>query len=342
MPTARLSRHAALALTVSFSLALVACGGNDEVESTPDDPAGAKPTNTVSAVILNGEWPLTGETLDGDLPEHPVYVVKIDNTASSAPQIGLSSADLVVEQLVEGGLTRLAVMYYEDSPEVVGPVRSMRASDIGIVEPVSATIVASGAAGRTITRLADAAIPFLTEGSTGFYRDEDRGAPYNLFVDLAAVAASPPKRWGAPQEPYLQFGGAGDFAGDIRVKTIAAQFSGAQTTRWEYVGGAWVRPDSLAQEGEDFEPDNVLLLRVRTRDAGYEDSAGNPVPETVLSGKGDAVLVHGDKALRCTWSKAVSGSPLQLTMPGGDAVEVPVGNTWIELVPSDGGNVTLG
>ena len=65
-------------------------------------------------------------------------VAKIDNTYASAPQIGLGEADMVVEELVEGGLTRLAAFYYSEIPGDVGPVRSMRASDIGIVSPVKA------------------------------------------------------------------------------------------------------------------------------------------------------------------------------------------------------------
>ncbi len=332
--------RAPLAVSVAFALALTACGGGDELANGADKRR-ASPTNTVSAVTLNGEWPLTGELLDGGLPNHPVYVVKIDNTSSSAPQMGLSSADLVVEELVEGGLTRLAALYYEDIPKVVGPVRSMRASDIGIVKPISATVVASGAADRTIGRLNGAKISFLSEGSTGYYRDSSRSAPYNLFVELTKLAGNPPKRWGAPQSPYLTFGREDDFQGTMSVRTITAQFSGGHTTRWEYTDGGWLRPDSFAQEKEDFEPDNILLLRVRTQDAGYRDPAGNPVPETILVGKGDAVLVHGDHALRCTWSKAVKGSQLHLRMRDGDEVTVPAGNTWIELVPSDGGGVTL-
>ena len=62
------------------------------------------------------------------------------------PQVGLSDADLVTEELVEGGITRLAVSYYQTIPENVGPVRSMRATDIGIVQPLKATLVASGGA----------------------------------------------------------------------------------------------------------------------------------------------------------------------------------------------------
>ncbi len=62
----------------------------------------------------------------------------MDNTDASAPQLGLGSADMVVEELVEGGLTRLAAFFYSELPGDVGPVRSMRASDIGIVSPVDA------------------------------------------------------------------------------------------------------------------------------------------------------------------------------------------------------------
>ncbi len=322
-------------------LALGACGGGEDTPAeVGKDVAG--PTNTASAVTLNGAWPLTGRELDGDLPEHPVYVVKIDNTSSSAPQVGLDSADLVVEEMVEGGLTRLAVFYYEETAQTVGPVRSMRASDIGIVKPVSATVVASGAARRTTARLEGAKIATTTEAhGAGFFRDGGRNAPYDLFIQLSKIAAEPEKRWGAPANPYLTFGDAGDFKGDVTVTSIDAHFSPGHMTRWVYGKGGWTRPDSYAETGKDFQPDNLLLLRVRTRDAGYKDPAGYPVPETVFSGRGQGVLVHGDKALKVTWVKTFRGSPLKLKLKNGDEVAVPVGRTWIELVPADGGNVTL-
>ncbi len=273
----------ATGMTVVLAVSLAACGGDEESNA---DPEGASPTNTVSAVTLAREWPLTGKELDGDLPDHPVYVVKIDNTQSSAPQVGLDSADMVVEELVEGGLTR--------------------------------------------------------EDATRFYRDASRSAPHNLFVELSKVAAEPGKDWDAPQNPYLPFGDADDFEGDISVASITAMFSGGHTTRWEYAGGEWQRADSLAERGKDFEPANILLLRVKTRDAGYLDPAGNPVPETVFSGTGGAALVHGDKAVRCVWSKRFLGSSLELRTENGDPVTVPAGHTWIELVPVDGGRLTLG
>ena len=94
--------------------------------------------------------------------KHPILVTKVDNTSSAAPQIGLKQADLVVEELVEGGTTHLAVFYYSQLPDTVGPVRSMRASDLSIV-PEGADIVTSGAAPVTIKRIKDAGYTFHGE-----------------------------------------------------------------------------------------------------------------------------------------------------------------------------------
>jgi hypothetical protein len=348
-PPARSRRILAATLPLVCTLLAAGCGGSSAASGGPASNGGSTGSGTVPthsartlpAVTLKGQWPLTGETLTGSLPHHPVYAVKIDNTESSAPQIGLNKADMVVEEMVEGGLTRLAVFYYSQLPDVVGPVRSMRASDIGILKPVSATMIASGGAKRTIRRLAGAHVRTLTEGVTGFYRDGSRPAPYNLFDKLAQTAAKPGTGWSAPKNPYLPFGNASDFAGTIPVRSIDAVFSGSHTTHWKYTDQGWTRPDSYAKPGTDFVADNVLLLRVKIGDAGYLDPGGYPVPETLFYGKGDAVLVHGDKALKCQWSKHDKASPLALRTAGGKPVTVPAGHTWVELVPADKGQVIL-
>ena len=140
---------AAVLLGTVLSLTAAACteagGSTDDPQQTAnngsnDDPP--TPTNTAGAVQLSGQWPLTGETLDGDLPDHPVYAVKIDNKAGCEPQRGRSSADMIVEEVVAGGLTRLAGFYYSTVPKVAGPGRSMRASAIGSGKPVSPVMVA--------------------------------------------------------------------------------------------------------------------------------------------------------------------------------------------------------
>src|SRR5262245_35755403 len=180
--TARTS--AALVVT---SLVLVGCGHDDgSHDDSPSADSGQAAQNVAAGTTLKSTWPLTGLPGTGDeeaAQTHPVMVLKMDNTPASAPQKGLGSADMVVEELVEGGMTRLAAFYYSKIPGVVGPVRSMRASDIGIVSPVHATVVTSGAAQVTINRINGAGIKWYTEGDKGFFRDNSRHAPYNLFTD---------------------------------------------------------------------------------------------------------------------------------------------------------------
>lgn len=328
------------ACAVTVALTLTACGGDDSEPAAEEEPSDT--TGTAGALTLNGEWPLTGETLEGDPPDHPVYVVKIDNTSASSPQVGIGEADMVVEELVEGGLTRLAVFYYSETPDVVGPVRSVRATDIGIVDPARAQIVAAGGAVKTINLVADDGITIHDEGSTGFYRDDSRSAPYNLFMDLEELADAPGRKWEAPPAPYLSFGPAADFEGRIKTTRVEASFSGAHSTNWSYSDDGWTRTDGYAPPDDDFTADNLLLLRVKVGDAGYLDPAGNPVPETYFYGKGQGVLINGDRALTVKWSKDGKDGQVELTTPAGDEVTVPSGHTFIELVPQTGGSVTLG
>jgi len=287
-------------------------------------------------------WPLTGLKVEGHgsaEARHPVLVTKMDNTPSSSPQVGLSQADLVVEELVEGGVTRLAVFYYSQIPDVVGPVRSMRASDIGIVTPVGASVVTSGAAPVTLERVNGAGIRFFGEGAKGVYRDDARAAPYNLFADLGKVSSVIGQKLVRPDD-YLPWGDGDDQPLGVRATELAASF-GNHTTSWEFRDGTYVNVDSYAGRDDQFPAKTVLVLRVAVGDAGYRDPAGYPVPETKFVGKGAAMLFHDGRLVRGTWTKEDLTSPVQLETKTGKMV-VPAGHTWIELVPAATGDVTFG
>ena len=330
-------------LVVSSSLLLAGCGGDDKPDSSPSQsPSGQQ---VAGGGEIEQTWPMTGLTAQaGESVEktHPVMVLKMDNTYSSAPQEGLGHADMVVEELVEGGLTRLAAFYYSDIPGEVGPVRSMRASDIGIVSPVGADVVTSGAAPVTIRRITGAGIKFFGESTKGFARASDRTAPYNLMANLKTVVSTIKQKAERPDD-YLPWGDESDFAkkGPVANK-IAAVFGGGHTTNWSYAKGpgTYTNLNTYAAKGDEFKPDTVLVLRVQIGDAGYKDPAGNPVPETKLMGKGPAMVFHDGRMMRATWHKTALDSALSFTGKGGD-VKIPAGHVWIELVPAANGNVTF-
>lgn len=334
--------HLLASSLVAASLALTACGGDEGSGGGDDTPAAQE---IEGGSTLDSTWPLTGLPVEGEdtsVQEHPVMVLKMDNTASSSPQEGLKEADLVVEELVEGGVTRLAVMYYSQIPGEVGPVRSMRASDIGIVSPADATVVTSGAASVTVQRIKKAGIDFFPEGSPGFFRDSSRSAPYNLFTDMAKTAEAAKLDEAARPDDYLPWGEEADLPAGQPAKTLAASF-GSHTTNWTYDGKRYVNENTYAADGDEFPADTVLVLRVKVGDAGYLDPAGNPVPESKFEGTGEAMVFHGGKLVRGTWKKSGLDSTVQLSTKAGE-LTVPAGHTWIELVPVDAANgeVTFG
>src|SRR3712207_7361702 len=47
----------------------------------------------------------------------------------------------------------------------------------------------------------------------------------------------------------------------------------------------------------------TTLFRSQVGDAGYLDPAGNRVPETKFTGEGPAMVFHGGRVVRGTWSK---------------------------------------
>jgi Protein of unknown function (DUF3048) N-terminal domain/Protein of unknown function (DUF3048) C-terminal domain len=322
------ARLAAALLTAC--LTLTGCTGEEQPKAAPPSPAEEKAKTQKRPPE---HWPLTGETAKAPLPRHRAVVVKIENTSSGAPQVGLGSADLVVEELVEGGLTRLAAFYYSKLPSTVGPVRSARGTDIGLVKPAKGTLVASGGAPVTMRRIRHAHVVTATEGTPGYYRADGRVAPYDLFLHPQQL---PEDKMAGPRPPdYLPWGSAKQLSGGKPAKEVTATFSAGSETEWTWNGKVWHRHGSYAAEGQEFRTDNILALEVKQTSAGYTDPAGNPVPESVLKGKGDATLFHEGKAYRATWMKKSLESPIRLVTAKGAPLRVPPGNTWIELVPAN-------
>ena len=339
-PVRRATTCAAAVLALLLGLTLAGCGG-DNSPSASASPS-TKPTSQPiqGGTTLAALWPLTGLPVHSKTPDHPVLAVKIPNTAESYPQVGLSKADMVSEELVEGGITRLAVFYYQRVPGLVGPVRSMRASDIGIVKPLHATLISSGAAPPTLRRLQRQHVPYWT-GGPGYFRDSS-ASPYNLMVHLPQLVKAIKRKPVVPAN-YLPWGTEKDFSGAKTAKHVAARFSQGHTTEWSYRGHKYVNTNSYAPKNDQFHPDSVLVLRVREGDAGYLDPAGNPVPETIFKGTGDLMLFHDGQVVRGTWHKKKLASRLQLSTKAGQ-LKVPAGHVWVELVPVDkqGGHVSFG
>lgn len=327
-----------IAVVTSLALVTAACSGGD---SDSDDQGSTKGESQTVVQVS----PLTGLEFAGEPPVNPVFVVKVENSKSGAPQYGVNQADMVVEEMVEGGITRLAAIYHTTLPGKIGHVRSLRGTDAGIAAPVGAHVVASGGAGPAYDAVGAAGLTTYTEDNNapGFSTDSAKKRPYNRLVDLASLASQ-----AAATEipgPYFQFTPVGEeqpaSAGARPVTSGSVVFSRSHTTTFGFADGAWTRTNGFAAPGEEFVANNLVVVFAAERDAGYRDPAGNAVPETIFQGSGAGIVVIGGQAIDVTWSKESLGSTLAFTDSAGNPVTIPAGKTWIELVSQDRGSATF-
>lgn len=282
-------------------------------------------------------YAMTGLPAPPGAKDRPVIVVKIENTVEGRPQRGVNSADMVIEEPVEGGLTRLAVFFESRWPESVGPVRSARISDIGMVQPVGATVVASGGAPRTLAAFKAAGVKLIDEAHRAMVRDPERAMPNNLFVDLTALTKADIGR--PPKQPYFEFGTPslppGPEADNV---TVVYSQSHREEWRWESRTGVWVRADIGDQR---ITAPTILVCVVRLTDAGYRDAAGSRVPIVDTTGTGNGYLLVNGHVHAISWRKPSQRAQWEISTRAGLVMPVPTGRVWMALIQRGQGKVSF-
>jgi hypothetical protein len=277
--------------------------------------------------------PLTG--LRG-VPSSPVIAVKIDDTASGRPQIGVDSADVVYVEQVEGGATRLVAVYASRFPRTVGPVRSVRNNDPEILGGYGRPALAysGGAAGpvRTLRRspVVDAGAP----SRGGFYRRlGSRPAPYNLVVDLAGLSRTLPGV-SRPRDVGFRWSAADSrLARSRKVSRVSVVVGKVRESfRWDPTGRRWLllNADGSVRRSANGRPvatPNVVVQLSRARlDPTNVDVLGTPSVYTSTVGTGKLLVFRDGRAVSGQWVRGrragrtfhVDGARKPLTLaPGG-------------------------
>ena len=277
--------------------------------------------------------------------DRPAIAVKIENNPLAYPLSGLEDAEVVYEELVEGGLTRFMAIYHCTDSAQAGPVRSARLVDPAIMKPYTSILAFAGANDIVDAELAEAELVLLTEGTNGFERIAREGitSEHTLYVDTKTVRKAGEEDFGDPPPDIFQFGDVLD--GAKKTTTVNIEFSGATHVRFEWDGKKWLRFDREAplvdDSGEQIAVDNVLIeehdIELSTE---IVDTAGNPSVEiSDQTGTGRAVLFRDGRAIAGTWTRENIEDPVVFETKNGDVMELKRGTTWIELVPSQQGEV---
>lgn len=337
-------------LAVGLLAIAASCSSSHKKAAAPPPVTTVPSTSTTLAPATTTTTPPRVAPLTG-LPEAssaqlsaPAVVVKIDNVDAARPQTGLNQADVVYEEEVEGGLTRLGAIFQSTYPALVGPVRSGRLTDEGIADDLAHPVyVFSGTNAIFLPILDSQPLTAVNDDNEGamFWRVGDN-EPHNLFTNVAKDATlssthvPPPHLWNFLSTGQTFGGGLATPAAQVSITFPAASVS------WAYNPAAhgWLRtqngtPD-VDSTGAQIKSTNLVLMFVSYVTSGTAVGEGGPptpIPEGILTGSGTVWALDGSSLVKGTWSRPSLTTPAKLVGASGLPIALSPGNTWIELVP---------
>ena len=323
-------------LLVAVSLLVTSCS-----KKTDASDVGPSPSPSKAPVTL---WPFTQLPGPANAAEKPVLAIKIENDPSVRPQYGLDMADIVFEELVEGGMTRFISVFQSEIPQEAGPVRSGRHVDASIVPTFADYFIFSGAARATLKHFATTIpknVVVFNEGAPGMHRTKYHRPPHNLFIYPQEVIDSGKAEVSKTDGFFTKSSTTADPSG-IAINKVALKFSQASTPNWTWDGATklWLRDDGnkphMAISGKQLSASSLVVIRATETNAGYKGSTGGYVPRTVVTGTGAGYLIIGDTMTEITWSKADDVSMMTLKDPSGKTVNPGPGKTWVEVITTSG------
>lgn len=328
------------------ALALVATGCSSDKKAPQAQPTTASPTPTPTPTTPSPtpkpglRSPFTGLPVDS---LKPVIAVKIDNAVLARPQRGLDKADIVYEEVVEGRTTRFLAIFSSQDADDIGPVRSVRESDLPLLAMYGRVAFAfsGGNKGVFATVRRSNVIDASFNSNRGAYTIAGRRPDaYNYVTSSRRLLGIAPKA-AVAKDVGLRFGelpagGKGTSLG-TRLDLVWSKY--ARTGwKWDPVRKVYARfMDGRAatlRNGTHQQAQTVIVQYVTVRNSRYSDVHGAVSPYTVTTGKGNAVILRDGRAIQGTWVRSGTG-PTRFLDKAGKDVLLHTGPVWVMLVPND-------
>lgn len=303
--------------------------------------------------------PLTGLAVsDPALLQRRPLAIKIGNSPDYVrPQSGLSLADVAFEYYIEWGDTRFIAVFYSNTVERVGPVRSGRFFDEHVARMYHAFLMFKGADPRELNYLTSSDLnPFLVSVGIGecppyFIGPYKRDSYNNVFFNMLKWDACVEKK-GLDNSPQVISGGFfSDEApqAELTATKIYSYYSAYNYSYWEYdpVAKHFVRyqeaKDRVRGNAESYAPltddytgfpitaENVVVLFVPHIFMNTYNSE-DEVYHIDLIDYGKAIVYRDGLAIPAYWIRAEKDQPLLLTTLTGDPIFLRPGQTFYQVM----------
>jgi hypothetical protein len=279
------------------------------------------------------------------VPPRPALAVKVENLPQARPQYGLSTADVVYEEPVEGGITRFIVIYQCHDASRIEPVRSGRLIDPDIVRQYGAhpLFAYAGAIDPVVAKVDSSSlvdVGIYRAPLSAFWRDPGRYAPHNLVSNTAALygAGGAQHAPQVPPPPVFQYGAlpAHAAAAGVNINYLYSNL----TWSWQPGPADWVRSyagsgPAARGEGGDITATDIVVMKVVMYPSPYvEDATGIHENELVLTGSGPVQVFRNGAVINGTWVRPDLSDGTRFLDPAGHPITLQPGPTWVELVPT--------
>ena len=329
--------------------------------ATPVPSPTPTPTEAVVRLATAADFgetrnPLTGEVVDDPslLDRRPI-AVKIPNFPASyvRPQSGVNQADLVFEHITEGPITRFTAIFYDETPEDVGPIRSARLIDIELPAMYDAALAYSGASIGVAQKLSNSDFQgrILRSNTPGYYRT-GANIPYEH-----TLYGEPAQWWNALADrgenrppmlaDYMAFSSEPPSGGDPATH-INVNYRGRAVADWHYEpenGRYWRVSDGEVHvdenTGEQLNFANVVVVFAHHQidysicETQIGDTCQAFSTEIQIWGEGPALIFRDGRRYEATWHRNQREHLLTFTDAAGEPVPLAIGNTWFQMVPDD-------
>jgi hypothetical protein len=271
-----------------------------------------------------------------------ILVVKIDDTKQARPQIGLEVADIVYVEQVEAGLTRVAAVFSSTLPDLIGPVRSARISDIELLAQFGRVGLAySGAQSKMRPVLAAANIENLSAERNPpsiYTKDPDRSGPVDMILKpsllLERANAKSGTQIDSPKVAPWSFGDApklGTATLTAKVKWPNARYE----LKWDEVSKKYLiyfsDEPNMAASGSQLTADTAVIQLVSITPSIYGDKFGGVTPFSKTTGSGKAFMLRDGFSYELTWQRDLETDVTTWLDADGKVANFKPGRIWIFL-----------
>ena len=278
--------------------------------------------------------------------ERPIALMIDNDVKASRPQLGLESAYMVYEIIVEGGATRFMALFKEHDMPKVGPVRSARHYFLDYALEHDAIYCHAGwspQASRDISNLKVNNINgVLGVDGRCFWRDSTYDKSWhNLYTGLDKLYDMAVNTKGYRAKTDVKHTDYHKKDTDLNSENIAKRielpYSYFYSVAYEYdeenkvykryVDGEY----HMSQTGECLNAKNIIIYKVKNYNLNDGEEKGRQNIENIGSGTG--VYVTNGKYANINWSKPSRNAKTQYTLEDGSELMLNPGNTYVQIIP---------